>query len=107
MPQGFGFEARKGQDRRSGKERRGVNERRLTERRSRIVPVLLERRIGSDRRGSLRRVAHGPRRVLRDRRSNSYGEARGLRLTMDVRPDIPPDLPDIPDIPDIDEELQW
>ena len=85
MPQGFGFEARRG-DRRSGDERRAL-ERRLQDRRDRVVPVLLERRLSSDRRNDDRRlVAHGPERRNRsERRSQSYRGARGLRLTQEIR----------------------
>jgi hypothetical protein len=84
-PQGFGFEARCSQ-RRSGEDRREERERRLEERRERVVPVLLERRIGPDRRTRGRRANHGPRRTIADRRNTSFGTSGGLRLTGDVEP---------------------
>ena len=62
-PQGFGFESRV-RERRTGNDRRESEERRLQDRRRRIVPVLMERRIAKDRRGKGRRADHGPRRNL-------------------------------------------
>jgi hypothetical protein len=89
-PQGFGFESRRG-ERRSGKDRRSFA-RRFGERRERVVPVVVERRLTLERRFADRRVSIGPRRALRDRRSFSFRGARGLRLTTDVKFYLPPDF---------------
>jgi hypothetical protein len=88
MPQGFGFEARKGDRRQTGDrrddDRREPQDRRLGDRRRRAVAVTVERRLSGDRRAKVRRSLSrrlNLRRVLADRRNTQFRESDGLRIT--------------------------
>jgi len=88
MPQGFGFEPRKGDRRqvreRRDSERRARRERRLGDRRRRAIVVGVERRLSADRRAVARRAAakrNRARRKTQDRRSQDSRDSDGLRLT--------------------------
>ena len=88
MPQGFGFESRKGDRRqvrdRRDSDRRGPRERRLGDRRRRAIAVAVERRLSGNRRAQARRTLNkrrALRRTLPDRRSDDFRDSDGLRLT--------------------------
>lgn len=88
MPQGFGFEPRKG-DRRQVRDRRDSDrrerrDRRLGDRRRRAIVVAVERRLSGNRRAQARRTVvkrRGLRRTLPDRRSDDSRGSDGLRIT--------------------------